>query len=417
VTTQQGTPAGQAGARAPRRAWVGVLLAAVWIILLAIPLREAAGAATAPMRVVGAAGVAGLAALFTWSFVRHWAGRPTARRTPAVLVAAELACVALITLAAGQAGLVGLVLVCATVMMFASTRSGVVVVGALVLALLALPRVIPGWQPEDRLVLTALLASLAIFSFRRATERNRTLHRTQQEVAVLAAAQERDRISRDMHDILGHSLTVVSVKAELATRLLHADTERADTERADTERSDTERAAAPAPTTATTRARDEVAEIQALVRSTLADMRGMVSAERQVTLAGELAAARSAFDAAGIEADLPGAVDDVPENHREVFAWALREGTTNVLRHAAARHAAVTLAPGTLLIDDDGRGPGTEGPATSAGGNGLTGLTERARSAGLVVETGPSPMGGLRLAVRVPGGGRSDDTDDGEDAT
>jgi two-component system sensor histidine kinase DesK len=412
VTTQQEPPVGQAGSRAPRRAWVGVLLAAVWIIFLAIPLREAAGAATAPMRVVGAAGVAGLAALFTWSFVRHWAGRPTARRTPAVLVAAELACVALITLAAGQAGLVGLVLVCATVMMFASTRSGVVVVGALVLALLALPRVVPGWQPEDRLVLTALLASLAIFSFRRATERNRALHRTQQEVAALAAAQERDRISRDMHDILGHSLTVVSVKAELATRLLHADTERADTEHADTERD-----AAPAPTTATTRARDEVAEIQALVRSTLADMRGMVSAERQVTLAGELAAARSAFDAAGIEADLPGAVDDVPENHREVFAWALREGTTNVLRHAAARRAAVTLAPGTLLIDDDGRGPGTEGPATGAGGNGLTGLTERARSAGLVVETGPSPMGGLRLAVRVPGGGRSDDTDDREDAT
>ncbi|MGI5190878.1 sensor histidine kinase [Promicromonospora sp. CA-289599] len=387
MTTQQEPPAGQAGARPPRRVWIGALLAMVWIVFLAIPLREAAGAATAPMRVVGAAGVAGLAALFAWSFVRHWAGRSPARRTPAVLVAAELVCVALITLAAGQAGLVGLVLVCATVMMFASTRSGVVVVGAVVLALLALPRVVPGWQPEDGLVLTALLASLAIFSFRRATERNRTLHRTQQEVAVLAAAQERDRISRDMHDILGHSLTVVSVKAELATRLLRADTERAG---------------------------DEVAEIQALVRSTLADMRGMVSAERQVTLAGELAAARSAFDAAGIEADLPGAVDEVAEDHREVFAWALREGTTNVLRHAAARRVTVTLAPGTLLVDDDGRGPGREGQTT--GGNGLAGLTERARSVGMVVRTGPSPLGGLRLAVRVPDSDRSDDIDD-RDAT
>jgi two-component system, NarL family, sensor histidine kinase DesK len=400
VTTQQEPPAGQAGARAPRRVWVGALLAVIWIIFLAIPLREAAGAATIPMRAVGMVGVAGLAALFAWSFVRHWAGRTLTQRAVTLLAAAEVACIALITLAAGQAGLFGLVLVCATVMMFASPRPGFVAVAAIVLALLTLPRVIPGWQPEDGLVLTALLAGLAMFSFRRATERSRTLHRTQQEVAALAAAQERDRISRDMHDILGHSLTVVSVKAELATRLL---------------RSDSERDAAPAPSTAATRARDEVAEIQTLVRSTLADMRGMVSAERQVTLAGELAAARSAFDAAGIDADLPGAVDEVDEGHREVFAWALREGTTNVLRHAAARRVAVTLAPGTLLVDDDGRGPGE--PTAGAGGNGLTGLAERARSTGLVVETGPSPLGGLRLAVRVPDRPLPNGTDDGKHAT
>lgn len=407
MTTQQEPSGGQARDRAPRRAWLGALLAAIWIVFLAVPLREAVSAASVTMRVVGVAGVVGLAALFAWSFLQHWAGRAPTLRATALLVAAELACVTLVTLSSGQPGLAGLVLVSATVMMFASARSGFIVTAGLVLALLALPRVVPGWQPEDGLALTALLASLAMFGFRRATERNRALHKTQEEVAALAAAQERDRISRDMHDVLGHSLTVVSVKAELATRLLRTGTEDNGTS---------------VPTTATSRAGDEVAEIQALVRSTLADMRGMVTDERQVTLAGELAAARSAFDAAGIDADLPGTVDEVAGGHREVFAWALREGTTNVLRHAAARRVAVTLARGTLLIDDDGRGPGPQGQVTRAEGNGLPGLAERARSVGLVVETGSSPLGGLRLAVRVPDssvpdGTRPDSADDRKDAT
>ncbi|GAA4701607.1 two-component system, NarL family, sensor histidine kinase DesK [Promicromonospora umidemergens] len=385
MTTQHEPSGGRAGNRAPRRAWLGALLAATWVVFLAVPLREAAGAATVPMRVLGVAGVVGLAALFARSFVRHWAESTPTPRTATLLVAAQLACVALTTLAAGQQGLAGLVLVTATVMMFASLRAGLAVVAVLVLALLTLPRTVPGWQPEDGLVLTALLAGVAMFAFRRATERNRRLHRAQEEIAALAVAQERDRISRDMHDILGHSLTVVSVKGELAARLLRSGPD-----------------GAPALPPGVERAEAELTEIQALVRSALADMRGMVADERQVTLAGELAAARSAFDAAGITADLPGAVDEVAERYRDVFAWALREGTTNVLRHAAARRVVVTLAPDVLAIDDDGRGLGGGEQAASGGGNGLRGLTERARGVGLVVETGPSPLGGMRLAVHAP---------------
>lgn len=388
MTTQHEPAGGRAGNRAPRRAWLGMLLAAIWIVFLAVPLREAAGAATVPMRVIGIVGVVGLAALFARSFFRHWAGSTPTPRTTTVLVAAELACVALTTLAAGQQGLAGLVLVTATVMMFASLRAGLAVVTVLALALLALPRTVPGWRPEDGLVLTALLAGAAMFAFRRATERNRTLHRAQEEIAALAVAQERDRISRDMHDILGHSLTVVSVKGELAARLLRS--------------GPTPDGAAALPP-GIERAEAELTEIQALVRSALADMRGMVADERQVTLTGELAAARSAFDAAGITADLPGAVDEVAERYRDVFAWALREGTTNVLRHAAARRAVITLAPEALVIDDDGRGLGAGEQPAPGGGNGLPGLTERASGVGLVVETGTSPLGGLRLAVHAPG--------------
>jgi two-component system sensor histidine kinase DesK len=367
----------------------------IWIIFLAVPLREAADAATLPMRVAGVSGVVGLAALFAWSFIRHWAGRAPTRRAAVLLVAAELACVALTTITAGQQGLAGLMLVCVTVMMFASLRAGVVVVSVLVLALLALPRIVPGWRPEDGLVLTALLASIAMFSFRRAAERNRSLHRAQEEVAALAVAQERDRIARDMHDILGHSLTVVSVKGELAARLLRSGHTPDGT-------------SAPAP--GARRAEAELAEIQALARSALADMRGLVAGARQVTLAGELAAARAAFDAAGIEADLPGAVDEVAETRRAVFAWALREGTTNVLRHAAARRVVVGLTPTSLVIEDDGRGlPSGRGAASGEGGHGLPGLADRAKAVGLVVETGPSPLGGLRLAVQEPDADVPDD--------
>lgn len=388
MTTQHEPAGGPAGNRAPRRAWLGTLLAAIWIIFLAVPLREAAGAATVPMRVIGVVGVVGLAALFARSFVRHWAGSMPSPRTTTLLVAAELACVALTTLAVGQQGLDGIVLVTATVMMFASLRAGLAAVAVLVLALLTLPRTVPGWQSEDALVLTALLAGAAMFAFRRATERNRTLHRAQEEIAALAVAQERDRISRDMHDILGHSLTVVSVKGELAARLLRS--------------GPTQDGAAALPP-GVERAEAELTEIQALVRSALADMRGMVADERQVTLGGELAAARSAFDAADIVADLPGAVDEVVEEYRDVFAWALREGTTNVLRHAAARRVAVTLTARSLVVDDDGRGLRRDPPpASDGGGNGLAGLTDRARAVGLVVETGPSPLGGLRLAVHAP---------------
>ena len=142
------------------------------------------------------------------------------------------------------------------------------------------------------------LASVAVFGFTQLVTRNRQLALAQDEVAVLAVERERERISRDIHDILGHSLTVISVKAELAGSF----------------RARPERAQA------------EIAEVQGLARAALADVRGMVSGTRAVTLAGELAGARQAFDAAGIEAQVPGSVDQVPDDLRELFAWACARG-------------------------------------------------------------------------------------------
>ncbi|WP_165399813.1 sensor histidine kinase [Xylanimonas ulmi] len=355
----------------------GPLLGLVWVVFLAEPLTASLDAPSPGARVVGVAGVLGVGVLYGVSiFALRFRDAPT--RVVVGVLAVQTALVALTTLAAQQHGLVGLVFVGVTSVFLLRRQAALIVVGAIVVALLAVPRLVPGWQAEDSTALSAVLAGLAVFGFTQLVARNRQLVVAQEEVATLAAGQERERLARDVHDVVGHSLTVVSVKAELAARLLREDTDRA---------------------------AHELADIQRLTRSALADVRGMVAGARAVTLPGELAAARAAFDAAGIEARLPGAVDAVAPERQTLFAWALREAATNVLRHAAARQVVVTLENTGVTVDDDGRGPDA---ATGGGddGNGLRGLAERARAAGATLTTGRSPLGGFRLAVTFAGDGR-----------
>lgn len=384
-----------ASAERQRRVWrlVGPLFGAVWVVFLSEPARASWDNPDPVLRWCGILGVALSAVGFVASvfLLRQTFGVEgrNARGWSWFSVLVQAVGVVLACLAAQEHGLVGLVFISVSaVYLLRSPRALLVTVG-LAIVMLVLPRVIPGWEPEDGNVAALVLATLATYGFAQLVERNRQLQLAQEEVAALAVSRERERIARDMHDVLGHSLTVISVKSELAGRLVEAD---------------------PA------RAAAEVADIQSLARSALADVRGMVTATRHVTLAGELAAARRALDAAGIEAQLPGAVDAVPEELREVFAWTVREGTTNVLRHAAAGRVVVTLAPDRIVVEDDGRGAapcpddaeeggaGTAEPTGSPGdapGHGLAGLRERAAAAGAAVETGPSPLGGFRLAVRA----------------
>jgi two-component system sensor histidine kinase DesK len=179
----------------------------------------------------------------------------------------------------------------------------------------------------------------------------------------LAIVEERERVARDVHDVLGHSLTVVTVKAELAERLVDLDPERA---------------------------KGELAEIQALSRQALAEIRATVGGLRVARLSDELASARTALAGAGIEAHVPGDPSVVDPRHRTVLAWVLREATTNVVRHSDADECWVELATNRLTVRDDGRGLG-ERPE----GNGIRGLRERVGAAGgrLSIETGPEGHG------------------------
>jgi two-component system, NarL family, sensor histidine kinase DesK len=239
-----------------------------------------------------------------------------------------------------------------------------------VAAVVVLPRIVPGWTPADSAVGSVILASFAGYGVSQVLERNTQLARAREQLVDLAVSQERERLARDVHDILGHSLTVITVKTELAGRLLEASG------------------------AGDTRARAEVADAERLAREALADVRATVSGMRQLSLTGELAAARQALDAAGIAADLPGAVDDVPARYRELFAFALREGVTNVVRHSGASRCVVRLTADCIEVCDDGRGP--DG---AVAGSGLAGLRGRAGAAGARVETGTSTEGGFLLRV------------------
>jgi two-component system sensor histidine kinase DesK len=198
---------------------------------------------------------------------------------------------------------------------------------------------------------------------------NQALAETRAELARLAAENERIRIARDLHDLLGHSLTTITVKAGLARKLGPADPEGAVA---------------------------QIAEVEDLCRRVLADVRAAVSGYREVTLASELARGRELLRASGITADLPTAIDVADPAHQELFGWAVREGLTNVIRHARARSCQVRVSVSCVEIIDDGHG------SEAAPGNGLRGLRERAAAAGGGVEAGPVQPTGWRLRVWVP---------------
>ncbi|MFL6100802.1 MAG: sensor histidine kinase, partial [Actinomycetales bacterium] len=141
-------------------------------------------------------------------------------------------------------------------------------------------------------------------------------------------------------------------------------------------------------------------------REALADVRATISGYREVNLARELVNARSALTAAGIDADLPGALDDVPGERRELFGWAVREGVTNVVRHSGARHCWVLMDEDHVEVVDDGQGlpdrPESEGPVERTPGHGLSGLRDRARQAGATMTVGAGEGGrGFRLRLDV----------------
>ncbi|NUT35925.1 MAG: sensor histidine kinase [Hamadaea sp.] len=223
------------------------------------------------------------------------------------------------------------------------------------------------------IVLNALLAAAMVLVIRNMIKLIRELDRTRTELARSAVEQERLRFARDLHDLLGHTLSLIVVKAEVVRRVAERD---------------------PAA------AAREAAEIEEIGRTALAEVRDAVSGYRDLALADELHRARGALIDAGVETtlllktpagDLPPAVD-------QAFAWVVREAATNVIKHSGARTCRIVLDGDatlwTLTVRDDGGGR-----VGDADGNGLRGLRERlaAVGGGLVTE-GP----GFTLRASVP---------------
>ena len=238
-----------------------------------------------------------------------------------------------------------------------------------------------GWSHDASISMSMLLAMAAVTGGMIASQRQRALAEARRENARLAIQEERNRMARDVHDILGHSLTVITVKAELAVRLLEVSPERA---------------------------RAEVIDLERLARDAMADVRQAVAGFREMSLPAELARARSSLAAAGIEADLPTAADVVPTHLRELCAWTLREGVTNVIRHSAATACRVTLDDHGITVTDNGPTTANAPRAkvdvtTRAGaGTGLIGLRERAKASGAQLRTVVLEPHGFELSVRAP---------------
>jgi two-component system sensor histidine kinase DesK len=212
--------------------------------------------------------------------------------------------------------------------------------------------------------------------------RNMELNEARAELALGAVAAERERFARDLHDLLGHGLSVIAIKAELAGRLVLLD---------------------PA------RAAEELADVEKVARESLREVRQAVSGYRQPTLDKELDGARVALTAAGIAAEFERAPVTLDPEVEAVLAWTVREGATNVIRHSGARRCQVTVRAGltdaAVEVVDDGEGPACArgGEANGHIGHGIMGLRERAERLRGRIEAGGLPDGpGFRLAVSVP---------------
>jgi two-component system sensor histidine kinase DesK len=362
----------------------GWLFAGLWLLYLIQTLQLVLDNPHIVLRVIGTLALVAFGAIYLWTFwyvrlVRRELRQVSPRRQ-AITIGAMILLIVVTVLIAGELALVMCTFLVVTVLFLLPTRPALIVSGLILLAVMAVQRVSHGrWTSDDGGVIVGILtAALAVYGITRLIQRNAQLDQARRELAALAVAEERERLARDLHDILGHSLTVLAVKAELAGRLVRLDVDRAE---------------------------HEIGEVERLARDALADVRAAVSGFRETSLAGELVTARAALDVAGIEAELPGAVDDVPGERRELFGWAVREGVTNVIRHSGARRCRVVVNADGVEVSDDGRGPVAEvgaergGDPAQATGHGLAGLRERAAAVGAAVTVGRSADGGFRLRV------------------
>jgi two-component system sensor histidine kinase DesK len=348
------------------RRWRMMLFPGLWLVYLIQTAGGVADHSRGAVAVVGYATILVFAAAYLLAIDAARRDQVLYRRWFAVMLAAIAVAIPIAHEDAFVMFVFVTVLVMAKFAFAGHGRGAILAIAAMTLVATFLPAAIPAWdaEPDWTMLLTLPLVSLAMYGFFTILKANRELSEARAEVARLAAENERSRIARDLHDLLGHSLTTITVKAGLARRLAGRDPDRA---------------------------AKEIAEVENLTRSALADVRAAVDGYRDVTLAGELASAQEVLRAAGIEAHAPRAIEVDPA-HAELFGWVVREGVTNVVRHSRAQTCTIAIGPDWLEIADDGLG----GPADP--GNGLTGLRERVAAAGGTVRAGNGD-GGWRLRV------------------
>jgi two-component system sensor histidine kinase DesK len=318
-------------------------------------------------------GIALFTVLLAWVQAQYQVEETERRRL--VLVSA-LAVIALALVPIGGPAVMYLMTVSGIAGAALRTRAAIFVIGLSAIGITAIG-LLNGFLAREifQSVVIALVVGLFTLGLRRMIDTNDELAATRAQLADLAVVNERLRIARDLHDLLGHSLTVIRAKSELATRIGPADPDRAI---------------------------HEMVEVEEIARQSLVDVRAAVANYRRPTLAAERANARMALAAAGIAADFHD--DDVAlsPDADETLAWVLREAVTNVVRHSGAARCHVrTCHDGTtvrLEVVDEGKGA----PSVGSDGSGLIGLRERVAAVGGTLDVGAAEEGGFGVVARVP---------------
>ncbi|MFF5011792.1 sensor histidine kinase [Streptomyces sp. NPDC001165] len=207
----------------------------------------------------------------------------------------------------------------------------------------------------------------------------RELRAAREELARRAVEKERLRFSRDLHDLLGHTLSVIVVKSEAARRLAPRDMDAALT---------------------------QIGDIESVGRQALTEIREAVTGYREGSLATELTRARSALSASSVEPVVRQSGTPLAPQAEALLGWVVREAVTNVVRHSDATRCEITIEStveqARLTVTDNGTGQAVTRPAEGLGGTGLTGLTERLAAAGGSLRAGPSPRGGFTVTAELP---------------
>ncbi|MEV7806386.1 histidine kinase [Microbispora sp. NPDC088329] len=202
-------------------------------------------------------------------------------------------------------------------------------------------------------------------------------HAGREARARLAVAEERLRFARDLHDLVGHQLSAIAVKSELAVRLSAVDA---------------------------TAAGEEMSSVRGLARTALRELREAVSGYRRPDLTAELGAVRGALEAGGVGCHLHLPYREVPDDVAPVFAWVVREAATNVLRHSSATRCDILVrhSEKEAVLEVRNDGVAQDAPGVGKGGNGLTGLTERMAEIGGTLTARPTGSGEFTLRAVAP---------------
>ncbi|MFI8241389.1 sensor histidine kinase [Streptomyces sp. NPDC085866] len=236
-----------------------------------------------------------------------------------------------------------------------------------------------GWGDATNIGYATFLSSMVTAAILGLSEAVRELRAAREELARRAVEKERLRFSRDLHDLLGHTLSVIVVKSEAARRLAPRDMDAALT---------------------------QIGDIESVGRQALTEIREAVTGYREGSLATELTRARSALSASSVEPVVRQSGTPLAPQTEALLGWVVREAVTNVVRHSDATRCEITIESTTeqarLTVTDNGTGKAVTRPAEGIGGTGLTGLTERLAAAGGSLRAGPSPRGGFAVTAELP---------------